>query len=563
MKKLIPIIIALVLIGVIVATSFGKQIYDKYSYGSDVADLNEYFKIYNSYDIPIILQDARIEESARLIDGGVYLDRATVEEYFTVRFYLDTNENLLLYTNAATTISSEIGSNVYVENGVETSLKNPLSVIKGETLYINIDYLKKFVNFSYELFENPYHMQVYTEWGEKTVADLNSDTDVRWRGGVKSEILTSVSDGDTVEILEVMDTWTKVKTKDAFIGYVENFRLSNERTEKETPVTEVPVEEYSCLTRDHKINLTWDYMEAPQDGTNLKETLKNVKALNVVSPTCYWLTDNDGNFKCIGNKNYVSTAHKMGIEVWGLVSNFHSNTNVDLTEVLSYTSKRVALEKNLVESVLSFEMDGINIDFESVPKACGEHYVQFIRELALLCHENNLILSVDNYVPSEYTAHYNRTEQGKFVDYIIIMGYDEHYAGSEAGSVSSIPWMTKGIEDTINLVPANKVINAIPFYTRVWKTANGKTTSEALTMPASAEWLTKNKLEPVWDEATSQNYAEITKSGTLYQVWMEDAQSIVVRLNVMNKNNIAGVASWRVGQEIPTVWELIAAYMGQ
>ena len=73
-------------------------------------------------------------------------------------------------------------------------------------------------------------------------------------------------------------------------------------------------------------------------------------------------------------------------------------------------------------------------------------------------------------MPSASTYHYHRKEQGKIVDYVIIMGYDEHYAGSsESGSVASLGWVEEGIVNTLKSVPAEKVINAMPFYTRIWK----------------------------------------------------------------------------------------------
>jgi spore germination protein YaaH len=251
----------------------------------------------------------------------------------------------------------------------------------------------------------------------------------------------------------------------------------------------------------------------------------------------------------------------MGMEVWALVSNFHSGTDVDTYELLSYTSKRTYLINSLVEQTLFYGADGINVDFEQVPSKAGESYIQFIRELALKCHENNLVLSVDNYVPSEYTAHYNRKEQGLFADYVIIMGYDEHYVGSEVGSVASMEWMKQGIEDTLKVVPAEKVINGVPFYTRVWMTEGANVTSEAVDMTVANNFLAKNGLTAQWDEETNQNYAETTIGNTKYQVWMEDADSIKVRLNVMNTFGIAGVASWKLGQETPDIWDLISAYM--
>ena len=566
MKKVIPVVIAIALIIIIFALSFGKGLYEKYSYGHDYADLNDYFEIFTKDDVPIILQNEKIGMNAKLYDGNLYFDREIVEELFTERFYLDTNEGLLLYSTPTTTYESAVDgkSATDVKTGESKDYGYVISYIKNDKLYIAADYIKQFVNFSYEVFDDPHRVQVYTEWGARNIATIKSDTQVRRKGGVKSEILCDISEGTTVEIIEPMDEWTKVKTDDCFIGYVENFRLKDERTDSLTPVNDAAKEDFNYLTRDHNINLTWHNIEFAMGGSELRSAVSGTKALNVISPTWYWLVDNEGSFTHVANVDYTNAAHDMGLEVWALISDFHTGVEIDDYEILSYTSKRRNLVSELVASVLSYGADGINVDFEYVTSQCADSYVQFIRELAIACHENNLVISVDNYVPTEYTAHYNRHSQGEFVDYIIIMGYDEHYKGSpEAGSVSSIPWMQKGIETTINLVPKERVINAVPFYTRVWKTEGEELTSEAVTMEVSQDFLKRNGIETKWDETTYQNYGEATIGGVYYQVWMEDKDSIEVRLNVMKQAGVAGVASWKLGQETPDIWDCIEAYMNQ
>lgn len=562
MKKLIPAFIAIVLIGVVIVVNFGGKVKEKYSYGTEMADLYEYFNIAKSSDeVAIILQDARIDNKARLRDGVVYFDLATVRDLFTSRFYYDSNENLLLYTKSNDTISTEVGSNTYIEGGVESTFGYSISFADKDTLYISAEYVKKFANFYYEVYENPNRMQLYTEWGSKTVATIKSDTQVRWRGGVKSEILTEISSGEDVEILEVMDDWTKVKTENVYIGYVPNNTLSSESVMKEKPVNTVTEEEQYFLTKEEKINMVWHNIEYPQDAASLYNICSYIKSVNVISPTWYWLTDNEGNFKSVASEDYVAASKRMGMEVWPLVSNFHSDTDVDIYEVLSYTSKRAKLIKGLIDETLLYKAQGINIDFEEVPVKAADHYVQFIRELCVACHKAGLIVSVDNYVPCEYRAHYNIKEQGLFADYIVIMGYDEHYAGSEIGSVSSLGWMKTGIEDTIAMVDKSRVINAIPFYTRVWKTSGGTVTSEAVDMFVANQFLKNHSIKTTVDEATGQNYGEATYDGIFAQVWMEDAYSITNRLNVMHAYDIAGVAAWKLGQETRDVWDIIEAYM--
>lgn len=562
MKKLIPAFIAIVLIGVVIAVNFGGKVQEKYSYGTDRADLYSYFKLNEGSDeVAIILQDSRIDNKAKLRNGVVYFDMDTVKELFTQRFYYDYNENLLLYTKSDDTISTEIGGTEYIEGGENKAFGYSICFTDKDTLYISAEYVKKFANFYYEVYENPNRMQLYTQWGEKNVATINKDTQVRWKGGVKSEILTDISEGEDVEILEVMDEWTKVKTENVFIGYVPNSTLSATSVMKENPVTTVKEEEYISLTKDEKINMVWHNIEYPQDAASLYNACNYIKSVNVISPTWYWLTDNEGNFHSVASADYVAAATKMGMEVWPLISNLHYGEEADVSEILSYTSKREKLIKGLIDETKLYGGKGINIDFEDVPSKSATHFLQFIRELCVACHKAGLIVSVDNYVPCEYRAHYNIKEQGLFADYIVIMGYDEHYEGSESGSVSSLNWMKEGIENTIAVVDKKKVINGIPFYTRVWKTADGKTTSVAIDMIEANNYIKKHSIKTSVDESTGQNYGEATIDGVFCQVWMEDAYSVTNRLNVMNTLGIAGVAEWKLGQETRDIWDLIEAYM--
>ncbi len=564
MKKAIPVIIAIILIIVILGVSFGGVVYERYSYGQDRADLNEYFEIYSSEDVPIFMQNERIDRYAKLLDGGVYFDISFIKEFLTERFYYDSNEELLLYSTATTTYEAASGSKsaVDIRGGDSLNCNCDIWQIKKDTLYIAADFIQKFVNFQYVLYENPNRLQVYVKWEEETVATVKSDTQVRWRAGVKSEILTDVKEGEKVVFIEELDEkWSKVKTSDCFIGYVENSKLKDIAKEIPSVVTTAMDEKFTYLTRDYRINMTWHNMEYPQDGGTLSNATYNCQLLNVISPTWYWLTDNEGNINSIGDHSYVDKAHALDIEVWAAVQNFHSGTNVDTYEVLNYTSRRRSLVNNIVASALEYGIDGINVDFESMDSNTTPGYVQFIRELSLACHENNLVVSVDNYVPTEYTAHYNRAEQALFADYLVIMGYDEHYQGSDVGSVSTVSWMDEGIANTLKVAEASHVINAIPFYTRVWKTTGSDVTSEAVTMHTQNDFIKRNGMETTWDEETNQNYTEMTLGDTLYQIWLEDEDSVRVRLSVMKKYNLGGVASWCLGQETANIWDAIAEYM--
>lgn len=561
-KKGIPVLIAIVLILVIFGIAFGGKIIERYSYSKERADLNEYFQITGDDDVAIILQNEQLEERARLLDGVYYVDLATVHTYFNDRFYEDQTEGLLLYTLPEDIVRCVIGtSEVSTADGVKDLGYLPARY-EGDTLYVALDYVKQYTNFSYEAFERPNRIQVYTKWEERQTASIKKNTAVRIRGGVKSEILTEVQANDKVIVLEQMETWSKIKTSDAIIGYVENRRLKNIAMELPIPVTDYQEPEYTSVTREGKINMGWHVVAGTAGNDTLAEYVSNTKGLNVISPTWFKVNDDVGGFTSFASQRYVDQAHDMGLEVWALIENIEYKDQIDMYRLLSSTTNRASLIENLMKEVLAFGIDGINVDFEQISMDCGEHYIEFIRELSIPCRQNGIVLSIDNYVPTGYTNHYNRKEQGIVADYVVIMGYDEHYAGSpEAGSVASIDFVEEGIRQTAEQVPANKIINAVPFYTRIWETDGTEVSSQAVGMDMAQEYVAAHQIETIWDEETCQNYGEYMNGEVLCQVWIEDAKSIEVKLNVMQNYGIGGVACWRLGFEKPEVWDVIAAYL--
>ncbi len=569
MKKVIPVLVAIVLIIIIGAAGLGAMLLEKYSYSKERADLAEYFGVQGENDVPIILQDERIAEHAKRFDDRCYFDIATVHKYFNDRFYEDKAQGILIFTMPDGFLTTRIGQAELSNYGAdfeETSAAwdYVISRYEGDKLYIAADFVQKYSNFTYELFTEPNRMQIYTEWGERQTAPVLKDTQVRYQGGIKSDILTDVSEGDTVVVLEEMETWTKVKTRDSVIGYVENKRLGEKSAEAMEPPVDFWEPVYEANTRDHKINLGWHSIGGVEGNETLESTVAQTKGLNVISPTWFTLTGNEGEFSSFASASYVEKAHEMGLEVWALVGNVESveSMDVDMYLLLSRTSSRWNLIRNLIAVAQEYDLDGINIDFENISLDAGEPFIQFIRELSVPCRAHGIVLSVDNYVPMDHTDHYDRAEQGVVADYVIIMGYDEHYKGSDvAGSVASINFVEKGIKNTLAEVPAEKVINAVPFYTRIWETKGTDVESQAVGMEMAQNYVADHNIAIRWDETTCQNYGEFQSGESFYQVWLEDADSIRVKLNIMDKYEIGGVAAWRLGFETPDVWDVIEEYM--
>ena len=561
-KKIIPIVIAIVLIIIIGGVTFGSRILEKYSYSKERADLNAYYGITGSQEAAIVLQDEIVEEKARISDGICYLDIATIHKYLNDRFYVDGGEGLLLYTLPEDIVRNSIGSSVKETAQGSEELGYTAAIWEGDTLYVALDYIKQYTNFSYQLFTDPYRIQLTTEWPSYEVASISKNTQVRVKGGVKSEILTDVQKGDQVSVLEQMETWSKVKTADSVIGYVENKRLTGIRSEQPIPVTDYQEPEYTSLTRDHKINLGWHVVASAGGNDTFNSVTANAGNLNVISPTWFKLCDNEGGYTSFASADYVQKAHDRGLEVWALIENIEYKDSISMYEILSSTTTRQKLIDSLMNDLITYGIDGINVDFEQLSMDCGEHFVEFIRELSVACRKNGKVLSVDNYVPRDFNDYYDRKEQGIVADYVIVMGYDEHYAGSkEAGSVASIDYVEDGIAQTVKEVPSEKVINAIPFYTRIWETTGDGISSQAVDMVTAEQFISNHGITAEWDETTCQNYGEYTSGDSRYQVWLEDADSINVKLNVMENYGIGGVAEWRLGFEKPEIWDVIGEYL--
>lgn len=566
-KKIISVLVAIVLIFVVIAVAFGSMLLDKYSYSKEYADLESYYGLEQEGDVAIVLQDQIIPEKAKKIDDVYYFDLNTVEEYFTDRFYVNDIEQVVLYTTATEIIKTYIGdtSDVCYVGDTEEALGYKAAIRQNDILYIAADYLKKFVNFSYESFSGTDRMQVYTEWNMRNIADIKKKTAVRYQGGIKSDILEEVYAGDTVVVLEQLENWSKVKTSHAVIGYLENKYLVNLRAEQMEAVTDVPEIVYNSQQREHKINLGF-HQVFQQEENRLEELVSASSTLNVVAPTWFRIKDNEGGIASLANTGYVEKAHALGLEVWAVVTDVDSKNlydlDVDCYSLFVSSENRARLINALLEQCLTYGIDGINIDLEGIKKDAGPHFVQFLRELSIQTRANNIVLSVDNFVPTEYTAHYNRAEQGLVADYIIVMGYDEHYAGGGvAGSVASIGFVESGIANTKAVVPKEKIINAIPFYTRVWEINGGNLSGAILTMRMQQDWVNRAGSAPVWDDETCQNYVTYEKDGITYQCWLEDVESIQVKLNVMEAQEIAGVAAWKLGIEDKAVWEAIDNYV--
>ena len=573
-KKALPVLVVCTLIVIIVAITGISALIKKYTPSKERQELSEYYNLTSEDQVAIILNNEVIETTAKMIGDHVYIDYQFVHDSLNPRFYWDANENILLYATARDLISAGADSNSYLVTKSSIDYGRPIVKATSDSAYIDLDFVKEYSDFTYEYFSDPNRIIVYNTWGNYEVATVRRNTHIRVKGGIKSPILADVKEKDQLCVLEVGDNWTKVMTNDGVVGYVQGKRLSG--TTEDTRSSDYEPEVFAHITKDFEICMAWHQMTTRAVNSDVASVLASTKGINVISPTWFYLNDNNGGIADLGSTDYVNYCHSQGVEVWALVSNLE-NSDVDTTYVLTHTSTRQNLVNQIVSVAIQYNLDGINLDFEALNREeVGDAYIQFVRELSIKCENNGIVLSIDNYVPTSYTSFYNRSEQANFADYVVIMGYDEHYAGSDEGSVSSLGWVRQGVIDTLAEVPANQVILGMPFYTRVWALTPDEeagdnddidanilysVSSQVYGMRSANNLLANYGVEKQWLEDSGQNYAEFESEGITYKVWLEDSASAEARLKLMDEYELAGASFWKLGFETSDVWDTIIKYI--
>ena len=542
-KKYKPVIAVAVLVILVAILGIVTHVVMKYIPSSEKMDLNEYYGEMADGEIALVIGTEKLEERGLVVGDRVYLPLDVVNTYLNQRYYWDSANQQILYATpselTSESASSEAGDKVWV---------------KDDKVYLNLTYVQEYTDLDAYITKDPYRIAIQYKFKNVKTVTVKKNTSIRYRGGIKSAILTSVKKGTKLRLIEEMENWDQVATDDGYIGYIDKKKVGEaEKTKFERSFNR---EQYSYLTMDSKVNMVWHQVTSTDANAYFADATANMTGVNVISPTWFYLTDTSGNIASIASADYVSQAHEKGLQVWGLIDNF--TQEVSTTETLSSTAARQNIISQLIQAAQDVGMDGINVDFESLSEDVGTHFLEFLRELSIECHKNNLVLSVDNPVPEDFTSHYDRAEQGRVVDYVIIMGYDEHYVGSEAGSVASLPWVEQGIQDTLDEVPAKRVINAIPFYTRLWRTTGGNVTSEAIGMDQAQQTIADNNVETYWDKTTSQNYGKYDIDNSTYQIWLEDAQSVAEKVKLVSKYDLAGVSAWKLGFENSGIWKVIS-----
>ena len=552
-KRVISILgILLVLVAVLGIYIFRNEL-EELGANNKVEDLKAYYGL-EAGEVALIyngeLQSAKAVEQ----DGIIYLPLDWVSSILNDKFYWSKEDELLIYTTPDSVLYSNyttVGEN-----------KNNLLIKKNDQPYIAGSVVLTYTDILYNIYDSEDAKRVFIndKFTDYLTASTAKKIKIRSGAGFNHGIVKSLGRGENLELVldDISDEnlkskslkWVKVSTSDGYVGYVKKTGLHNFM--KAQRKSDFKPFRYTSISLNSKVVLAWHQITNKESNAGFDSLIANTQGVNVVSPTWFSLSDNKGNYSSFADKSYVDKAHRQGIQVWALIDNF--SKDISTLEILSSTEARKNLISNLINDANTLGLDGINIDFETLKQETAKHYIQFIRELSVEMRNNGLILSVDNPNYASFNQFYRRDRQAEVVDYIINMGYDEHYSGSEPGSVASISFVRNAIDDTLKEVPKEKLINAIPVYTRVW-TDKG---SKALGIKAAKEWVEKNSINLTWNDELGQYYGEGSVEGVTSYIWMEEEKSLGLKIDYAIEKDIAGAAVWKLGLEPDSVWEVIS-----
>lgn len=554
-KNKIAIIIILVLASLLF---LGSRLFLKDEGNKERISLDKLYGLKGD-EAKLFIDTEEAEEKAFVVEKRAYIEFDLAKTMLNRLFYEEENE-LILYTDATSKTEYTLNAKDILVNGEKKQLDYIPFLTKDEEVFVALDFIDEKFDIHYEVTEAPFRVLLFIREKEYTKARALKEEKLRMASNKEAEIVADVEKGDALWVLNDTENedYTKVMTEGGIPGYIRKKSLSNYETAEVSFERKDLNAGYKSKKREEPIVLGWHQVFNANANFEIDNILAKSKGMNVISPTWFSIIREDGELASLASKPYVEKAHSKGVEVWGLVDDF--SKEVDFYELFMKHENRKSLINNLLYFMDEYNLDGINIDFETVKADYAEGFVQFLREFSILMRKKGKVLSVDNFVPAAHTEFYNRKEQGIVADYVCVMAYDEHYYGSpEAGSVASLSWVRRGIDMTAEEVTKSKIIVGLPFYTRIWKVKeNGTIETKALGMRGGAKRVQEAKIAPTWDEVTGQYYAEWKSGKDIYKIWLEEKRSIEAKLNEVDSKELAGVAFWKLGLERDDVWQSIA-----
>jgi len=505
----------------------------------------------------LIIEDQILLNNSFVIENNhALISYNVIKEYLDPYIFWDTTENQVTITTYDKTVRLATESLTAMINTKPVDISFPVKVISEP--YVPIRLLEELYGIKVNVLKDKDRVIVDKNLSEREIAVVMGEgVKMKLSPSWLSPTVTKLNKGDELFVYGNEKRWHKARTADGLLGFIPEKNLEVRKVRASTEKEPVNHNRHS----QGKLNMVWDYIHSITPDKSGKTP---PKGLDIVSPTWFSITDGKGTIRSKADISYTEWAHKNNLVVWALIDN---SFDPDIThEFLSSSETRDEIIRKILMYADLFRLDGINIDFENVYLKDKELLVQFMRELTPVLREAGITVSMDVTTKStseNWSLFYDRKELGKVIDYVILMAYDEHWATSPvSGSVASINWVEQGIISLLEDVPPEKVLLALPFYTREWKETPQEdgslaVKSRAISMGQAKRIIEKNNAAVIWDENTGQHFTHYSKDDSVYKIWLEDEESIKLKANLVNKYGLAGASAWRKDFEEPEIWEVL------
>lgn len=537
-------------------------------------NLYDYYDIEKDADLAAIVHANELTEYKAIIENdGYYFPLSYVNDKISDKFYYDAKNNWIIYTTPTKIYQFVLDYDKYYVDEEVVDFGKKIIIERGDESYILCSIITELTGNYFVTGTEPDRIATCVPNTSYELVTMKSSGIIRTGTTIKHKIIGTAKEEIKWYLSEEEATkgWKAVVSEDGRKGFVKEDSILSIET---VSTDEFKAEEYTNQLRDHKIVLVWDGIYVTDENAKIGKRLEKVTNVNVISPTWYELVDAEGNISSKADQEYVDYVHSLGLEIWPLISDFNSvstENGFSEADLLSDTTTRRILINAIMTEIKTYGYDGINIDFEKIKADFGKDFVQFIRELSIECRKAEVVLSVDNYPPYNFNAHYGREAQGECIDYFIVMCYDEHYDGGEAaGSTASIEYVTKGMDNSLLCVDKEKLIVGVPFYSRLWtidpmnhweegnETKGTILGTKAYSMTGGLSIAKEYGLTITWNNELKQYVAAGGYKDYYYQIWLETCDSMSARVDEIAKRNPAGVACWVLTNEDSDVWGIFS-----
>lgn len=540
-KKILIIIIAIILIGTIAYNISNNIIVDK------------------NKSINLVINNKNVTSNLKkeiiIENDNIYISKQDLGNFFDKYIYEDTENN-----NIVTTYNNKIASISLEKNkiNINGSTKNTYAHAENKegAIYVPITELEDVYGIEIKYLPDSKVLTIDSTSKEQKKGIITKNVSVKSSTKFISKTIDKVKKGSYVIVVSEDKGYTKIRTENGKVGYVKTNKVAN------TVVVREEMQETKQI--EGKVNMVWDYYS--EVASTPDRTGVTMDGVNVVSPAFFHLNTSGELTENVGTQGqaYIDWAHSNGYKVWPMVQNAGNGMLNVTSNIMNDYNKRQKLINQIVNYCVKYKLDGINIDFENMKKEDKDMYSRFIIELTPRLKDMGIVVSVDVTAPDgseTWSLCFDRNVIGDVADYIIFMAYDQYGTSSnKSGTTAGYDWVNLSLNKFLKTeeIESNKIILAIPLYTRLWtEDSSGKVVKQSTVSMKNIDSILPSGVNKQWDDNLKQYYVEYQDGQYTKKMWIEDEKSLKEKINLINSNNLGGVASWEKGMETDNFWTFL------